>query len=111
MRPVENWRGKLTGLAVLAAAVAAMLLLKAGCPIRWLTGVPCAGCGMTRALLALLHGDFAGALQLHGMVWSLPVLLLLYLYDGRIFRARWANRTLWLLLGTGFLLNWLRHLS
>lgn len=31
------------------------------CPSRFLTGIPCPGCGMTRAFLALLRGDFAAA--------------------------------------------------
>lgn len=55
-----------------AAAVAAVLALYAGlhfagvgCPIRALTGLSCAGCGMTRAWLALLHGDCAQAFACH----------------------------------------------
>lgn len=35
------------------------------CPVRALTGVPCPGCGMTRALLALGRGDVGEALALH----------------------------------------------
>lgn len=30
------------------------------CPFLQLTGKPCPGCGMTRACLALLRGDFTG---------------------------------------------------
>ena len=109
MRAVPEWRRKLLWLAALVVLAAMMYLLRLGCPVRRLTGIPCPGCGMTRAVLALLEGDIAGALQLHGMVWSLPVLLLLYLYEGQLFRTRWLNRALWTLLILGFAANWLRH--
>jgi hypothetical protein len=35
------------------------------CPTAFFLGVPCPGCGMTRAALALLHGDVHGAIALH----------------------------------------------
>ena len=37
-------------------------------------GFPCPGCGLTRATLALVHGDFAGALHLHPLVFVLAPL-------------------------------------
>lgn len=40
------------------------------CPFRLLTGFTCPGCGTTRALHEILHGDFAAAFVLN------PVLLL-----------------------------------
>lgn len=43
------------------------------CPSLWLTGLFCPGCGTTRALHALLHGDLPGALAMNPlMVVSLP---------------------------------------
>jgi len=40
------------------------------CPMAALTGIPCPGCGMTRAALSALHGDFATSLRFHplGMI-------------------------------------------
>ncbi|RIK54801.1 MAG: hypothetical protein DCC59_02735, partial [Chloroflexi bacterium] len=35
------------------------------CPILSATGVPCPGCGLTRAVMQLLHGDVAASLQTH----------------------------------------------
>lgn len=36
-----------------------------GCPIKLLTGVSCAGCGMSRAYFSLLHLDFQRAFYYH----------------------------------------------
>ncbi|MCR4720549.1 MAG: DUF2752 domain-containing protein [Lachnospiraceae bacterium] len=46
-----------------------------GCPIKYVTGVSCPGCGMTRAMWSLLHFDFAQAFYYHPM-WPLPILWL-----------------------------------
>lgn len=57
-----------------------------GCPILYFTGIPCAGCGMTRAWLSALHLDFASAFHYHplfGLVPILPVIFHLY-HTGKI---------------------------
>jgi hypothetical protein len=57
------------------------------CPFHTLTGLYCPGCGSTRAIHQLLHGDFLQALSLNPlMVISLPILALL------CFRPKWAYR-------------------
>lgn len=43
--------------------VAAALVWR--CPMAELWGVPCPGCGLTRAALALAAGDLAGAIGMH----------------------------------------------
>jgi hypothetical protein len=46
------------------------------CPFRTLTGFTCPGCGSTRGLHRLLHGDVVSALEFNPlMVLSLPFLL------------------------------------
>lgn len=46
------------------------------CPFRTLTGFTCPGCGSTRGLHRLLHGDIVSALEFNPlMVLSLPFLL------------------------------------
>jgi hypothetical protein len=42
------------------------------CPVAALLGVPCPGCGLTRAALALAFGDLAGAVGWHPLS---PVLI------------------------------------
>lgn len=49
------------------------------CPIRFLTGISCAGCGMSRAWLALLHLDFPLAFHMHPLFWlPVPAAVLLF---------------------------------
>ena len=35
------------------------------CPFRLVTGLPCPGCGLTRSLVSLLHGDVSAAVCFH----------------------------------------------
>lgn len=39
------------------------------CPILFLTGISCAGCGMSRAWMALLRLDVAAAFRFHPLFW------------------------------------------
>lgn len=48
------------------------------CPLAGWLGLPCPGCGLTRATVALLQGDVGGALRLHPLVFvAAPAFLLL----------------------------------
>ena len=38
------------------------------CPIKFLTGISCAGCGMTRAWWFFLHGDLRKAFYYHPLM-------------------------------------------
>lgn len=42
------------------------------CPFRFLTGLPCPGCGLTRSWVYLMHGDLGSALASN---WFGPVLI------------------------------------
>jgi uncharacterized protein DUF2752 len=44
------------------------------CPLASVLGVPCPGCGLTRATLAMAHGDLSHALELHPLVFVLAPL-------------------------------------
>ncbi len=75
----------------LAAFIAvAWLLTGTSCVIHSLTGLPCPGCGLTRALLAALRGDLATAWRLHPLFWLAPLILLAVL--GLLaFRPAWLH--------------------
>lgn len=75
----------LRAVAIIAAVYAVMQLLGITCPIKFLTGISCPGCGMTRAWLALLRLDLHAALAYHPLFWLPPVALALYLLCRRRF--------------------------
>lgn len=81
-RPVDAW-GQLVLMAPVAGwlalfAIAASFVLPFGgfgldlCGVHRVTGLPCPGCGLTRAFISLSHGDLATAVGLN------PFSLLLY---------------------------------
>ena len=77
--------------AVLAVALFYGALQLAGitCPIKYITGISCPGCGMTRAWLSLLlRGDLKAAFYYHPLFWILIPGVPLFLY-----RHRFSERT------------------
>jgi len=104
------------GLAVLLRPVwlASTGFLPA-CPWHALTGWPCPGCGSTRAIVRLLHGNLLGALGVNplaacaAMVFVAggllaPVWLAL---GGSALSMSWRPRPVWLAVSAGaFLANW-----
>ena len=52
--------------AVLLHAVLVVLRLPSwSCPIREILGLPCPGCGISRSIIALLHGDLETSISIH----------------------------------------------
>ena len=107
---IKNWKNKLFTGALLIACLAIYLLFQIPCPFLYFLHIPCLGCGMTRAYIRLLHLDIAGAFAMHAMFWSVPVLGLYYLFDWQLFKNKWVDHIVLILLGLGFLLNWIVHL-
>ncbi|MBR5280191.1 MAG: DUF2752 domain-containing protein [Clostridia bacterium] len=107
---IKNWKGKLFFCALFAVVLILWYVLLGKCLYVWLWGIQCPGCGMTRAYLALLHLDIKGAFSMHPMFWSVPILLAYYFFDGKLFKVKWLNNTLLVLIVAGFLINWLVRL-
>ncbi len=66
------------------------------CPFAGVFGIPCPGCGLSRATFALLRGDFHGAYATHPAVFvALPAAVVLALHatssaPRTATRERWA---------------------
>ncbi len=101
------------GLFVLAYAglVALLAYSRIGCVIRFLLRIPCPGCGLTRAYLALFRGDLAAAFRWHFMFPAVPLVFALILFDGKLFVKPLWNNVLLIALGAGFLARWILNLA
>lgn len=68
------------------------------CLFHLATGAYCPGCGGTRAMAALLHGDLAASVRFHPLVpylaAAVPALLLYWLYGRR--RGRKMRNAVWM---------------
>ena len=61
-------------IAVAFSAVFAFVLLSdTVCIFRGYLGIPCPGCGMTRAWLAVFDGDIPRAFFFHPLFWLVPL--------------------------------------
>lgn len=72
------------------------------CPIKFVTGISCAGCGITRAWLSLLRGDLAAAVSFHPLFWLPVPAVVLYCLRNRLPEKVWpASLRVILALGLG----------
>lgn len=110
MVKIKNWKVKLAVTALVGALYFVLYLAHAKCIFLTFTGYPCPGCGMTRACISALHGQFLTAFRYHGMFWSLPVLYLYILFDGKLFRRKYLDTVILVLIAIGFAINYVYHL-
>ena len=54
------------------------------CPIKYITGISCAGCGMSRAWIALLHFNIHEAFMYHPLFFLPPVVVIFMLLKSKI---------------------------
>lgn len=110
MKKPERLGLKLMGIAGFAALVGIWYFFSLPCLLYTLIGIPCPGCGMTRAWLAVFRLDLAGAFGYHPMFWCVPILLGLFVFDGQLLPGKQANNLLVGCLAAGILLTYLARL-
>lgn len=69
----------LPAVCVVAALYLIMELAGITCPIKFVTGISCAGCGMSRAWLALLHLDIRKAFAYHPLFFTPPIFMIVWM--------------------------------
>lgn len=96
-------------LAVLLIYVLCAFALKMPCPIKYLTGISCAGCGMSRALMSALTLDFSEAFRYHPLWITVPTSAVALAVLGANGKKR-ASTVLLVCLAALFLITWIVRL-
>ncbi len=71
-------------VAAIALTYAFFHLVGIGCPLKYITGISCMGCGMTRAYISLLKMDIASAFYYHPLFVIPPIAVAMYYFRDKI---------------------------
>lgn len=86
--------GRAARLALVAVALGAAIALGIPlCPFAIVTRLPCPGCGLTRATLAILHGHLHESLRFHPLALIVsPIIVGAFSYNAFMYvtRGRWV---------------------
>ncbi len=107
---LQKNREYFTVAAISVLVFSFMIAHKIPCPIKHLTGLSCAGCGMTRAFLSALSLDFSAAFNYHPLWISLIPLAALLI----VLKSKQMNKAFSLTLviaATIFFAVWIYRLS
>ncbi len=92
-------------LATLAVIILVVVLLDVGCIFERVIGIPCMGCGLTRACLAALSLDFESAFYYNPMFLVTLSLLAVCTFKGSdIFKEKRKNTIFWIVITSTYLL-------
>lgn len=80
----KGWQYRLKIAIIIGILYGFLNLFGVGCPIKFLTGISCPGCGMTRAVMATLNLQFSKAFYYHPLFGLVPFMFALYLFEDKI---------------------------
>src|SRR5690349_11473443 len=92
---------KKLGKIVFALVIITLLVvfLDIGCMVKYLIGIPCPGCGVTRACVQFAQGHVLEAFYWHPLFWlTVPLLLIGIFTGGSFFKKARSNTFFWLTL-------------
>lgn len=104
---IKNLNSKLLACVTFLLCLAAYCYFDIPCPVKQLLQIPCPGCGMTHAYGYLLQLQPAAAFRSHPMFWSVPILVAAYFTDGRFTGKKLLDQGILILIGAGFLIQWI----
>lgn len=93
----------LTLLGAVLIYMFVMVKLEIYCPIRYITGVPCPGCGMSRALGCLLRGDLAGYFRCNPALLPCVATIIVLINRETILLEKWSMRVKDFIIAFGFI--------
>lgn len=101
------------GISLLLGLLLGVVIIhiSGGCPIYRIFHIECLGCGMTHAVLSALRFDFPAAFHYHPMFWSVPIIALFILFEGKLFKKKAINIILVSVIVIGFIVQYIlkRH--
>lgn len=104
---IKKPKEKLISCAWILGAILIMYIFKIPCLIKWIFGIECPGCGITRAYVSLFQLDLMQAFQYNRVFWVVPICFLFYLFDGQLFKRKWVNIALEGSMYLLLILNWI----
>lgn len=80
MKTIKGWLGLISIIFIYGI----FSFLRIGCPIKFITGISCAGCGMTRAWISLCHGQIRRAFSFHPLVFVPLIYSIVYIFKNKM---------------------------
>ena len=101
---------KFGGFVIAAMLYALLAFAGVGCPIRAITGIPCAGCGMTRSVISLIKLDLEAALYYHPLIVLMPFIPVLLTVKKGPLAIKKLRTVLWIIIIGAFIVVYLFRL-
>ena len=84
LKYINQYKAAIVTIAVVAGFYIILFSQGITCPIKYVTGVSCACCGMTRAWISLAGGDLKRAFSYHPLVLAPLLLIPMFMYRKKI---------------------------
>ena len=92
MKKIRKVLPRLLFVFLLGSMLLVCVYFRVPCLFRRVTGVICPGCGLSRAWLCAFRLNFVDAFHFHPLFWSVPILVLCVIFDGKLFHGiRWNH--------------------